>query len=162
MWVCSRKVNRLPLRAQKIMFMSLHNRGTDWIVVNSSRETASYVLLRTKHWSPLKNIPHHNFLCIYIKFYSSRTGHWPKIQTVQVCYLLASMRCTKVNTLEIWFPYPQNEADHSTCDSTQMSWGQHGKPKAGNQPLFTTPVCQARWWTVCSCSLLYPSQQTSH
>lgn len=68
-------------------------------------------LMRTKHWSWLKKIPHHNSLCIYIQSFShhGKSCHWAKTQTIQVHYLVALMSIS--NIFEIWFSYLQNEAN---------------------------------------------------
>ena len=106
MWVCSRKVNILPLCVQKIMFMSLQNQGTDWVVVNPSDEIASNeASWGPNNWFQLKKIPHHNSLCVYIKFQSL----WKvivtelKLRWSESISLLAPMTVNKLTSLRLVF-----------------------------------------------------------
>lgn len=95
-----------PLCAQKIMFMSLQNQGTDWVVVNPSDEIASNeASWGPNNWFQLKKIPHHNSLCVYIKFQSL----WKvivtelKLRWSESISLLALMTVNKLTSLRLVF-----------------------------------------------------------
>lgn len=140
MWVCSWKVNILPLCVQKIMFMSLQNWGTGWFVVNPSNEIASLNphegLMRAKWLILTGNNPTLQFsLCIYKVFVISESRcHKAKSQTPRACYLLTLMIVYKLISLRLSFLMDRRRLIIIPVTPHRW-WGWHGWAEAGGQPL---------------------------